>query len=131
MSPRAGSVAAPRIAIVLIWLVAILWCFPLLYMLLTSFKGEADVLPPSLWIAHPTLENYATVLRQEIVRYILDSAVITVSSVCMLPGARGARCLRRRVRQPRSTPRTCSSGSCRRRSSRRWPSSFPSFSCSD
>jgi polyol transport system permease protein len=67
--------------IFLIWLVAILWCFPLLYMLITSFKGEADVLPPSLWIAHPTLENYATVLRQEIVRYIMDSAVISVSAV--------------------------------------------------
>ncbi len=68
-------------AILLIWLVALIWCFPLLYMLLTSFKFEADVLPPSLWIAHPTLENYATVLQQEIVRYILDSAVISVASV--------------------------------------------------
>ena len=60
---------------------AILWCFPLLYMLLTSFKAEADVLPPSLWIAHPTLENYAMVLRQDFVRYLLDSALIAVSSV--------------------------------------------------
>jgi len=67
--------------IILIWLVAIIWCFPLLYMLITSFKGEADVLPPSLWIAHPTLANYASVLRQEILRYILDSAVISVASV--------------------------------------------------
>jgi sorbitol/mannitol transport system permease protein len=75
-------------AIALIWIAAILWCFPLLYMLLTSFKGEADVLPPSLWIAHPTLENYAIVLRQEIVRYILNSAVISVTSVaaCLVLG---------------------------------------------
>ncbi len=74
--------------IFLIWLVAVLWCFPLLYMLITSFKGEADVLPPSLWIAHPTMENYATVLRHEIVRYILDSAVISVASVsaCLVFG---------------------------------------------
>ncbi|HVO38326.1 MAG TPA: carbohydrate ABC transporter permease [Spirochaetia bacterium] len=69
--------------IVLIWLVAILWSFPILYMFLTSLKGEADVLPPSLWVAHPTLENYATVLRQEIVRYILDSSVISVATVAL------------------------------------------------
>ena len=79
--PRAGTHHRSPVTIVLIWIAAILWCFPLLYMLLTSFKGEADVLPPSLWIAHPTLENYATVLRQEIVRYILDSAVISLTSV--------------------------------------------------
>jgi sorbitol/mannitol transport system permease protein len=68
-------------AIALIWVAAIVWCFPLLYMLLTSFKGETDVLPPSLWIAHPTLENYAIVLRQEIIRYILNSAVIALAAV--------------------------------------------------
>ncbi len=87
MSPGSRALRrAPGIA--LIWLAAILWCFPLLYMLITSFKGEADVLPPSLWIAHPTLENYATVLQHEIVRYILDSAVISVTAVaaCLVFG---------------------------------------------
>jgi sorbitol/mannitol transport system permease protein len=69
------------LGIVLIWIIAILWSFPLLYMLLTSFKGEADVLPPSLWIHHPTLENYAAVLRQEFVRYFLNSAVVSLSTV--------------------------------------------------
>ncbi len=69
--------------IALIWLVAIVWSFPILYMFLTSLKGEADVLPPSLWVAHPTLENYATVLRQEILRYILDSSVISVATVAL------------------------------------------------
>jgi len=75
---RAGRIPG----ILLIWLVAFLWCFPLLYMLITSFKGEADVLPPSLWIAHPTLENYVSVLRYQILRTILNSAVISISSVC-------------------------------------------------
>jgi sorbitol/mannitol transport system permease protein len=70
-------------AIVGIWLVAILWCFPLLYMLLTSFKGEGEVLPPSLWVAHPTLENYATILRLEFAHYILDSGMIAVASVAL------------------------------------------------
>ncbi len=81
MGIRAWNHHRSPVTIVLIWIAAILWCFPLLYMLLTSFKGEVDVLPPSLWIAHPTLENYATVLRHEIVRYILDSAVISLTSV--------------------------------------------------
>lgn len=76
-----GSPGRRRAGIALVWLVAVLWCFPLLYMLITSFKAEADVVPPSLWIAHPTLENYAVVLRQEIVHYIVDSAIIAVSSV--------------------------------------------------
>jgi len=78
--------------IVIAWLVAVLWCFPILYMLITSFKVEADVIPPSLWIAHPTLENYATVLKQEIVRYILDSAIIALATVsgCLLFGVPAA-----------------------------------------
>jgi sorbitol/mannitol transport system permease protein len=70
-----------RAGILVVWIIAILWCFPLLYMLLTSFKGEADVLPPSLWIQHPTVENYAAVLRQEFVRYFLDSAAVSLSAV--------------------------------------------------
>ena len=45
--------------IALAWCVAVIWAFPLLYMLLTSFKTEADAVPPSLWLAHPTLQNYA------------------------------------------------------------------------
>jgi len=74
--------------ILLIWLAALLWCFPLLYMLLTSFKGEADVLPPSLWIARPTFDNYATVLRQAIVHYLLNSGVISMATVaaCLVLG---------------------------------------------
>jgi len=85
MRPRSRL---PLPAVLAIWLAAVLWCFPLLYMLLTSFKGEVDVLPPSLWIARPTLENYATVLRQEIVHYILNSSVISVGTVaaCLLLG---------------------------------------------
>ena len=78
MRARAGL---PLPVVLLIWLAALVWCFPLLYMLLTSFKIEADVLPPSLWIAHPTLENYATVLKQEIVHYILNSSVISLAAV--------------------------------------------------
>ena len=86
---RSRRLGGPRpIGIVTAWLVAIIWCFPILYMLITSFKLEADVIPPSLWVSHPTLENYRVVLQQEIVRYILDSAIISLASVagCLLFG---------------------------------------------
>jgi sorbitol/mannitol transport system permease protein len=82
MTRRTRSLLRPA-GIALIWLVALLWSFPLVYMLLTSFKGEADVLPPSLWVAHPTLENYAIVLRHEILRYILNSGVISLGTVAL------------------------------------------------
>jgi sorbitol/mannitol transport system permease protein len=81
---RAGPRMRPRLrapAVIGIWLVAILWCFPLLYMLLTSFKVEGEVLPPSLWVAHPTLENYAAILRPEFVHYVVDSVIISAASV--------------------------------------------------
>jgi len=74
--------------IALAWIVAVLWAFPLLYMLLTSFKTEADAVPPSLWILHPTLQNYGIVLQQQILRYLANSAVISISTVaiCILVG---------------------------------------------
>jgi sorbitol/mannitol transport system permease protein len=86
---RSRRPGRPRLSgIVVAWILAIIWCFPILYMLITSFKVEADVIPPSLWISHPTLENYRTVLQQEMVRYILDSAIISLASVsgCLLFG---------------------------------------------
>jgi sorbitol/mannitol transport system permease protein len=77
-----------RLRIVLAWCVAVIWAFPLLYMLLTSFKTEADAVPPTLWIAHPTLQNYGIVLQHQILRYLEDSAIISVSTValCILVG---------------------------------------------
>jgi sorbitol/mannitol transport system permease protein len=75
-----------RIAIA--WCVAVIWAFPLLYMLLTSFKAEADAVPPTLWLAHPTLQNYGIVLQHQIIRYLEHSAIISVATVaiCILVG---------------------------------------------
>jgi len=77
-----------RFRIALAWIAAVLWAFPLLYMLLTSFKAEADAVPPSLWILHPTLQNYRIVLQQQILHYLEDSAIISVTTVaiCILVG---------------------------------------------
>ncbi len=87
MKPRVRR-GRRRVGIALTWIAAILWAFPLLYMLLTSFKSEADVVPPSLWIAHPTLENYAVVLQQQMIRYIENSTIISVAAVaiCLIVG---------------------------------------------
>ena len=77
---RRGS-PLPLPVILLIWLAALLWSFPLLYMLLTSFKGGTEQFSPSLWIAHPTLQNYALVLRREVLHYIVNSSVIALGTV--------------------------------------------------
>jgi sorbitol/mannitol transport system permease protein len=83
-----GHKGRRRVRIALAWCIAVIWAFPLLYMLLTSFKTEADAVPPSLWLAHPTLQNYGIVLQQQILRYLEDSAVISVATVaiCILVG---------------------------------------------
>jgi len=61
----------------------VLWAFALLYMLLTSFKAEADAVPPFLWIPHPTLQNDRIVLQQQILHYRVDSTIISVTTVAI------------------------------------------------
>ena len=44
---------------VLAWVVALIFFFPIFYMLLTSFKTDADAVKPEfLFSFTPTLENY-------------------------------------------------------------------------
>lgn len=82
MIPRARR-GRRRSLVTLAWCAAVIWAFPLLYMLLTSFKTETDAVPPMLWIAHPTLQNYGIVLQQQILRYLADSAVISLTTVAL------------------------------------------------
>ena len=63
------------------WIVGLVWFFPLLYMVLTSFKPEAEVVPPSLFLANPTLENYRAVLDSSIFSYFYNSFIVTIGSV--------------------------------------------------
>ena len=76
------------IGIFFIWVVGIVWCFPLLYMFATSFKLEPDAVPVSFFIPHPTLSEYATVLQHQIVHYVVNSGIITLATVavCLLLG---------------------------------------------
>lgn len=65
----------------LTWLVGLIWFFPLLYMVLTSFKPETEVVPPSIIVANPTLENYRAVLKGSILSYFGNSMAITLGAV--------------------------------------------------
>jgi ABC-type sugar transport system, permease component len=62
---------------VLAYLCSLLFFFPLLYMILTSFKPELQVIPPSLFFK-PTLENYKTVLNSDIMLYLKNSVFVTL-----------------------------------------------------
>jgi sorbitol/mannitol transport system permease protein len=74
-----------------IWAVCLAFFFPILYMVLTSFKHETEAVPPSLFFT-PTLENYRTVLSSGILPHILNSGIITLTTMlfCILLGVPAA-----------------------------------------
>ncbi|MEU6642508.1 carbohydrate ABC transporter permease [Saccharomonospora sp. NPDC046836] len=63
------------------WLVAMLFVFPLVWMVLTAFKQEADAYtdPPRLFFT-PTLEQFAGVFERGFLPYLANSAFVTVIS---------------------------------------------------
>ena len=70
---------------IILWLVSIVTIYPMLMVLLTSFKnkGEAaymNVSLPSEW--HP--ENYITVLEKDFIRSLGNSVFITFISVALI-----------------------------------------------
>jgi sorbitol/mannitol transport system permease protein len=76
---------ARRVAISTIsaWLVGFLIFFPILWMVLTSFKTELDAfaVPPSFLFFHWTTENYATVQeRSDYVHHAINSIIIAGGS---------------------------------------------------
>ena len=64
----------------LAWLIAAMYAFPILYMILTSFKPEAKVAPPQLAFT-PTLENYRAVISSELALHLFNSVFITAITV--------------------------------------------------
>jgi sorbitol/mannitol transport system permease protein len=86
-----GRRALRALGVVAIWAICLSFFFPLLYMILTSFKPETEAIPPRLFFA-PTLENYRIVLGSGILPHILNSAIITVASMalCVLLGVPAA-----------------------------------------
>ena len=68
------------------WAVALVIFFPVLWMILTSFKTEASAvaMPPQLFTADWTLENYAEVWqRSDYPRFFWNSVVISIGSTLL------------------------------------------------
>lgn len=67
------------------WIVGILFFFPVLWMVLTSFKTEADAYSrtPHL-VFEPVLDQYASVFDSGIGPYLLNSLIATVVSTALV-----------------------------------------------
>ena len=83
---RAASPRRKLITTLAAWSVALIIFFPVLWMILTSFKTEASAVasPPQLFSADWTLENYAEVwARSDYPRFFWNSVVISVGSTLL------------------------------------------------
>jgi len=65
-----------------LFVLAILYSFPIFYMILSSFKKERDIAPPRLFFT-PTLENYRAVISGDLVLHFQNSVVISLSTVLL------------------------------------------------
>ncbi|MEV6875402.1 carbohydrate ABC transporter permease [Amycolatopsis sp. NPDC051128] len=67
------------------WIIAILFVFPLLWMILTAFKQEADAYtdPPKLFFT-PTFEQIGNVLGGGFLPYLSNSAFVTILSTLLV-----------------------------------------------
>jgi len=65
----------------LTYVLCLVWVFPVYYMVITSFKVEESVIPPSLVINKFTLDNYAIIISKTIFSHISNSVLVTVISV--------------------------------------------------
>ncbi|HKD77357.1 MAG TPA: hypothetical protein VKB76_17765, partial [Ktedonobacterales bacterium] len=80
---RAVTARRTAIATVAAWLVGFLIFFPILWMVLASFKTELEAfaVPPSFLFFHWTTENYATVQeRSDYFHHALNSIIIAGGS---------------------------------------------------
>ena len=67
------------------WAVALLFFFPVLWMVLTGFKKESDAATnPPTWIFSPTLEGYRQVFGRNITPYLLNSLMAAVFSTILV-----------------------------------------------
>jgi sorbitol/mannitol transport system permease protein len=81
--PRTQTLSRKAIMTLLVWGVAFLIFFPILWMVLTSFKTELDAfsIPPKFLAFHWTLENYAVVqTRSDYVHHAINSIILAGGS---------------------------------------------------
>ncbi|WP_306207361.1 carbohydrate ABC transporter permease [Actinoplanes sp. RD1] len=67
------------------WIAGIVFVFPVIWMVLTSFKQEQDAAsnPPS-WVFTPTLDQYMTVFDRNITPFLLNSLMASVFSTLLV-----------------------------------------------
>jgi sorbitol/mannitol transport system permease protein len=67
------------------WLVAIVFFFPVLWMVLEGLKTEAQAasIPPTILFV-PTLQEYAEVLSRDFPPYFINSAIATIGSTLLV-----------------------------------------------
>jgi sorbitol/mannitol transport system permease protein len=83
---RRETLARKTTMTVLAWAVAIMIAFPILWMILTSFKTELDAFatPPRFLFFHWTTENYAIVQeRSNYLRHALNSVILAGGSTLL------------------------------------------------
>jgi len=83
---RRASVARVTAVTVLAWIVGFVIFFPILWMVLTSFKTELEAfsMPPKFLRFHWTLENYAVVQqRSDYIAHVWNSVAISFGSVLL------------------------------------------------
>jgi sorbitol/mannitol transport system permease protein len=63
------------------YIIAFIYFFPILWILITGFKGEGEavMIPPSI-IFEPTLENYKLIWDLGFSTYLKNSVIVTISS---------------------------------------------------
>ena len=69
----------------ILWMVALIFVAPVLWIVLASFKGRDDILavPPKL-VFTPTLDNYAALFhRQSLLLQVGNSIVLSLGAVCI------------------------------------------------
>ena len=71
---------------ILAWTVALLFFFPIFWMILTSFKTDADAVKPEfLFRFSPTLENYTNMTdNYDYWRFATNSIITSVCATCLL-----------------------------------------------
>ena len=85
MTNKDISVLRHNIAVVAAWIIAILFFFPIFWMVLTSFKTElqAIAVPPMLFFS-PTIENFALIQdRTDYTSYAWNSIVTSVGGTAL------------------------------------------------
>jgi len=83
---RRVSIARAATITVVAWMVGFVIFFPILWMVLTSFKTELEAfsMPPKFLRFHWTLENYAIVQqRSDYIAHVWNSIAISFGSVSL------------------------------------------------